>query len=422
MTSTAQLVRKQIAEILKSKQFNDWFSNVKQTKEGHVVFNNSYLFRENIKTTKNENYLALPFDPPKGSLNEGELCVVNGISINTDFQYFVKGSSNLGKEVLLDKAIGEFVKRFGRVGLVLIGTIVDDVVLSEPVEDSGIDELVLDPSQKDDLRIEGKRIIVKELFDDETLWLKLQEETNPLSESLAAPMAKALNNLREIAYVRLKIPTDTSEVKQTMLDEIIKAFESAIKDYKSSLAKWKGDPGGNPEEFNNVLRIAYNFSGDAMDLLRLIVQMSDLKPIVMFSTIYPQFSLSNAFRELPWPRTEKKGSLKLYDKTVKGARNRAFHRLFPFSKAIDVDVAGLSFKAKKLRLFPEYGAQKSNTLDYEDRELVEIMTQFTRTTEHTVAPVFWQKNLAVMENTVELLKQLKAALVSILSDQKVSKS
>jgi hypothetical protein len=420
MKSTAQLVREQVAEILKSKQFNNWFSNLKPTKEGHVVFNNSYLFRENIKTTKSENYLAVQFDPQKGSMDVEGLYVVDGISINTDFQYFVKGSSNVGKEILLDNAIRKFVRKFGKVGFVLIGTIVDDVVLRASVGESGIDELILDPTQKDDVRIDATKIVIKELFDDETLWLKLQEKVNPLSESLAAPIAKALNNLRETAYVRLKIPADVSEVSRTMLDEIVEAFESAITEYKSSLDKCKGYSGTNPEEFNNVLRIAYNFAGDAMDLLRLIVQISDLKPVVLYSTIHTQLSLSNAFKELPWPRTEKKGSLKLYDKTVKGARNRAFHRLFPFSKAIDVDVSGLSFRAKKLRLFPEYGAHKSNTLDYEDRELVEIMTQFTRTTEHTVTPVFWQKNLAVMENTVALLKQLKTALISILSDQKAA--
>ena len=422
MKSIGQLVREQIAEILNSKQFKDWLSNVKPAKEGHIAFNNSYLFRENIKTTKSKNYLALPFDPSKGSLNEGELCVINGVNINTDFQYFVKGSLDEGKKIPLEKAIGEFARRFGKVGFVLIGGIVDDVVLSEPVGDSGIDDLILDSTGKEDVRVDAGKIIIKVLFDDETLWLKLQKKIDPLPESLAAPIAKALNNLRETAYVRLKIPTDVSEVKHTMLDEIVKAFERAITDYKSALAKCKGDSGTSAEEFNSVLRIAYNFASDAMDLLRLIVQISDLKPLVLFSTIHSQLLLSNAFRDLPWPRTEKKGSLKLYDKTVKGARNRAFHRLFPFSKAIDVDVAGLSFKAKKLRLFPEHGAHKSNTLDYEDRELIEIMTQFTRTTEHTVTPIFWQKNLAVMEKTVELLKQLKIALVSILSDQNASKS
>jgi len=422
MKSIAKSVRGQMAEILRSKEFKDWFSSVKPTKEGHIVFNNSYLFRENIKTTKNQWYLSLPFDPSKGSMSEAELCVVKGISINTDFQYFAKNSFSAEEEIPLDKAIGEFLKRFGKVGFVLIGTIVDDVKLTVPLENGGIDELVLDPTQKEEVHVNTRRITIKELFDDETLWLKLQDKAKSLPDSLAAPIAKALNNLRELAYVRLSIPNDVSEVKYTMLDEIVEAFEGAIADYKSSLAKCKGDSGTSVDEFNNLLRVAYNFAGDAMDLLRLIVQISDLKPLVLFSTIHNQLLLSNAFKELPWPRTEKKGSLKLYDKTVKGARNRAFHRLFPFSKAIDVDVAGLSFKAKKLRLFPEYGAHKSNTLDYEDRELIEIMTQFTRTTEHTVTPIFWQKNLAVMEKTVELMKHLKTALVSILSDQNASKS
>jgi hypothetical protein len=422
MYQTEELTKAQVAPILKSKQFWDWLTNVKPTKEGCIVLNNSYLFRENIKTTKSESYLAIPLDVKKGSPEFGDAVVVTGIKIKTDFQYFPKAHSGISKEVSLGDAISDHVKRFGKVGFVLIGEILDDVSLREPIDEAGIEELILDPTEKQIVKVDSGKIVIRELLDDETLWLELEKEISPLPEELATPIAKALNNLREQAYVRLKIPSDSEDVNRTLIDDIVTSFDGAIEEYKTSLNECNGDYRADPDEFNNILRIAYNFAGDAMDLLRLILQLSDLKPIVLFSTVNNQLVLSNSFRELPWPRSEKKGSLKLYDKTVKGARNRAFHRLFPFSKAIDVDVAGLSFKAKKLRLFPEYGTHKMNALDYEDRELVEIMTQFTRTTEHTVTPIFWQKNLAVMENTVALLKQLKTALVSILSDQNTIKS
>ena len=64
-----------------------------------------------------------------------------------------------------------------------------------------------------------------------------------------------------------------------------------------------------------------------------------------------------------------------------------------------------------LRLFPEYAARNSEeTLDYEDRALVELLTDFTRVSERSVSPQFWRRNIAVMEATIELLSRTSSAL------------
>ena len=73
----------------------------------------------------------------------------------------------------------------------------------------------------------------------------------------------------------------------------------------------------------------------------------------------------------------------------------------------------LNSKARKLgritlRLFPEYAARGSEEpLDYEDRALVELLTDFTRVSEKSVSPQFWQRNIAVMDATIQLLSRTK---------------
>lgn len=424
MLKSEKLIRLQVERILNSPQFVQWKAdNVK--KAGHIILNNSFFFRQGVKSNKSEQYLGFVSTSGADDLTTSRLQVISGVTINKDFQFFPEKNSQI-RSITLDKATtSDLIKNFGRVGFVFIGNVFDDVSFSEPIDEADFRNLILEPKQSDLIRIKNQDIVIRELIDEDSLWHELENRYShnakgkySLPESLANPLSTALKNLRVNAYARLKIPENTREVKSTMVDSIIRAFEEAAKGYQVSLDKCKGDHRTDPNEFNNVLRIAYNFTSDAMEMLKIIVHMSDIKPIILFTTIHSQFELSNALKELPWPRSEKKGSLQLYESTVKGARNHAFHRLFPFSKAIDVDVSGLAFRAKRLRLFPEFTNKKNNTLDYEDRDLVELLTQFSRTSEHTVTPVFWKKNLVVIERTIDLLKQFKAALIAILSDQK----
>lgn len=425
MSATSKLIMEQVSQIIDSEIFKKWIDAVKPPKPGYIVFNNSFFFRETQKTTKASGYLSVRVEPAKDGVKFGGLFVLEGFSINLDFQYIPDGTGKIDKVLTLEQSLTALLEKFGKVAFVFIGNIKDDVSVAVEINESGVKKLVLSPQQKDLVSFNDGDLSIRELLDDEPLWTELQtcykpdgKTVIPPPDVLAASLSKALTKLRETAYVRLTLPDEAKKETRTMLDDITSAFDDANKAYKNSLGKCGGDYKKDQQEFNNVLRLAYNFTTDAVDFLKLIAQLSDLKPPILYATVGAQFNLSNSFRELPWPRSEQKGSLKLYDATIKGARNRAFHRLFPFSKAINVDVSSLSFKATKLLLFPEFTSRKGNQLDYEDRELVEIMTQFSRTTEHTVTPVFWQKNLAVMENTVALLKQLKTALFAILSDQK----
>jgi hypothetical protein len=106
-----------------------------------------------------------------------------------------------------------------------------------------------------------------------------------------------------------------------------------------------------------------------------------------------------------------KPSLDAYQQTVNNARNKAFHRLLPVDNTLRVELEGTELGRITLRLFPEYMARNAEeTIDYEDRALVELLTDFTRVSEKSVSPQFWQKNIAVMEGTIELLSRTSSAL------------
>lgn len=124
------------------------------------------------------------------------------------------------------------------------------------------------------------------------------------------------------------------------------------------LEKWNSGS-YEPQEYTNILRIAYNFAGEAVTILRLLVSVRDLKPILFWMTVKEQIELAEAFRNLPWARTSKKPSLGGYRNLIGGARNRTFHHLLPFEQTIQVQLDGVPITAKHLRLFPDHSSARN---------------------------------------------------------------
>jgi hypothetical protein len=134
----------------------------------------------------------------------------------------------------------------------------------------------------------------------------------------------------------------------------------------------------------------------------LIVSICDLKPIVLWGTIAEHFTLSEAFRTLPWTRSRNKPSMKNYFSTVADARNSAFHHLFPFRKSLDVILPEKALRDVSLRFFSEHSRRKENRLDYQDKQLADVLLEFTRARDRRAPAQFWYKNLEVMDATIQL--------------------
>lgn len=413
-------MRSELKQLTAGEHFRAWTDAGVPARSGHAFINNSFLFRESTRSAKSRLYLA--FEVKSGVINTDDpLVAVRTARQNVDFQFVQTGSSTTSVVQPLEESVKHLVSTFGRVGFVLIGQLHDDLKFEQAIESDGrFKKLELDPQCKEPVQLAGDAIRLRDLVDEEVLWEELRTlAPDDADEELAGALASSLAELRESAYARLTLPSGHEAEGETLLDGILDAFQRATVDYQASLELCQGDSRRNPDAFTNLLRIAYNFTSDAIDLVKFIVDMSDLKPLILFLTINAQLKLALGLQSLPTRRMERKPSLKLYQETVASARSSAFHRLFPFSKAIEVDVTGLTFQARRLRLFPEYQARSKNSVDYEDRALVEAMTKFARSAEYSLAPVFWAQNLHVMEATTDLIRNLRDGLAAVHADVQI---
>ena len=96
--------------------------------------------------------------------------------------------------------------------------------------------------------------------------------------------------------------------------------------------------------------------------------------------------------------------------TISDARNSAFHNLFPFRKSLQLILPQSALQNAELRIFSEHGKKKDNKLSFQDRELIDLLTEFTRARERRVTSRFWQHNLGVMDATIALFSATNSFL------------
>lgn len=297
----------------------------------------------------------------------------------------------------------------------LIGTIDEgpaaEVTLARPVA-----ALRYDPEAQNRVSLTDGALVISTLDDAEATWqeavtlLEAEGHEQHIAE-LAPKFAEAITELREQAPRRITpVATESSE-GDSLLGQIEATVWDQVAEYRQALGQ-AGSDLADTDARNTVLRISYNFASDAVDLLRLFVSVCDLKPLVLWSTVADHYEAAQAFDRLPFGlETRKKPSLKTYRDIVAGARNRAFHDFFAFDRPFEVDLAGVPLHARRLLLFRAHGSgQRSDAFDYEDRELVEVLQQFTRAPERSVSAEFWHRNLEVLEATAALTTSMRQAL------------
>jgi len=409
------LVESELEQLYELDIFKTWFSAESIQKGDLLLINNSFVFRDKIKTTKNVKYLTLTMK--EGTLDSAELHVSSGVNINSDFRTLKHNAKNLPSLIPFEEAVHNELAALGKLVLVLIGQIDRSLGFSEPINHSMFNQLCLVPSASSLVSLDRNSIVINRIVDEELLWRELAKLARAngviadnLPDNLAKPLIDALENLKKNSYIALKLPETPTEAGDTLLDSIIAALKGNVEEYQISLKKCGDDLSLDPQEYKNILRIAYNFAGEAITLIRLIVSICDLKPLLFWMTLKEQILLTEAFRSLPWKRMNTKPSLDEYFRTISGARNSAFHHLFPFDRAIEVQLDGVSIAAKRLRLFSEYTSKSKNLFEYEDQQLIELLTEFTRSEEIYVSPEFWQRNLNVMVTTIDLLSSVYASL------------
>jgi hypothetical protein len=395
--------------------FTKWISQQSLSSDGYVAINNSFVFRD-VKTVKSSQYLALPITE-KGQLSKLPV-IATGQKFNLDFKYFKSAALSIHD---LSVEIEQEIRHLGHLVFILIGYIEDRIILSESLGHSAFDFVAWDPSLDEAVRVDKNRIILSDPYNEEEAWQRVldiyKSSGDEVPDGLREAFGIALDKLQEQALAELHIPSIGKPPKEGVTDAIIKVLNEQRDQYSMALQHFEESNYTNSTSLNEVLRISYNFASDATNYLRLIVSICDLKPIILWGAIAEHYELSEAFRHLPWTRSRSKPSLKNYISTIADARNSTFHNLFPFRKTLAVHLPEEALQGAELRIFSEFTKKRENILTYRDKELVDVLTEFTRARERRVSPRFWIQNLKLMDATIALFSRTSQFLKILLSSK-----
>lgn len=416
MDKLVRFTRESIARIEKHPQFIDWVSKSRLRESDIVVINNSFVFRD-VSTHKSQFYLALEYE--KDGQFKDRIFVASGLGrINKDFKIFQAQHPNPPKLVDLSDAISSHLSEIGHIVFALIGKVDSDLVVEEEFRQALFTTIVWNPSQNELLTVDNKTLYVRDTSNEDELWSELVTLMERLNLDIHAKMktefGSVLDKLQSKAVARLILPSPGEEISGGVTDAIVQLLKEQRDSYAKALEECGGHDLSSSALFNEVLRISYNFAGDALDYLRLIVSICDLKPIVLWLTIGEHYCLSEEFRQLPWARSKHKPSLKNYIDTVSDVRNRRFHDAFPFQKALRLSLPPSAVQNPELQFFSEHAPRGNlNVFTFRDKPLVDILLKFTRARQRPVSSSFWDKNISVMDSIIDLFEATNQSLKHI---------
>jgi len=403
-----------IEEISKSQGFVSAITSEKVRDGDFLQINNSYIIRKPVKTNKNNQVLTVRIIG--GKPDYSGIYVSTTTNFNKDFKKIDSSQTGITMEGI-DLAIAREVNNLGRLLFFLIGEILECVHYVD-IQNRLISKLKFDPLANSPSLIEEngeKCIVVDQLIDPENAWNIVIEELSKLQDvdldALEKTYGESYLKLQNDSKIIMNFPKPGSaRYSNSFLKKLLESITEQRKKYKFALDKCLATQDPENVYLQDIMRISYVFADDAMRLYQLLVSLADLKPIVMWITLMPHYDLAESIRNLPWTKSDTKAPTENYVDKINGARNHAFHNLFFFDKTIEADISGIQINAKKLTILPPHSVKNSVPLDYEDRELIEILKGFTRATETVVSLDFWEKNLIVMESFENLLESTENAL------------
>ena len=417
ITSIEEIIVDNIRNLTKTKAFSDWFNSQHISDGDLILLNNSFIYRKPlIKTTKNSQYIGLRTKNKK--LDYSNISVARPSDFDAAFKVFNSKDKSLPPIEPLNQVMNREISHLGQLVFFLIGELVE-ISSSVEIQNKTIHELKYDPLATKQGIFESngvKTLVVNQLSDPEIAWNSDKSNIEKMIgndiSSFEKAFAVAYGKLQNEARLDMHLPNPASV--RTNNSFIARLHQSVVEQrrlYQLALDKCISGNDENDINLREVMRIAYNFADDAIKLLQLFVSITDLKAVLLWSTIKAHYDVSEAFQNLPWSKSEKKPSPGFYVEIVKGARNRAFHNLLFFDRTIEADLNGIQVNAKRLTLLPPYSQRNSTiSLDYEDREMVEILKELSRAPETIVSLDFWIKNSIVMEKFEKLLESTEDAL------------
>lgn len=414
-----------------STGFRTWLSKESFADDDLIILNNSFIEREWLPSKKkNPQYLCFEYGE-LGRLTSSTLRVCRPGNFNVAFKRYSGRSTNLPVAIPLVTAVEDNLAGVGSLVFLLIGHLDDTVASEVELRDGPLSTLRFVPTNKELLVVGEDAIEVNSLHDPEAIWSALGDElrkvghgADQISSGFGDKFMAGLKQLRGEMHSVVKLPRGMiARGGDSLIRRMVTSLEGEVTKYDAALQKCGGDPARDPQAFADVLRIAYNFASDCDKLIGLIVSICDVKPLLLWATIAQHSRLAQSIQELPWA-TGSKASLKQYKDMVGGARNHAFHDLIRLDRSVHVEVSSVTLKARRLRLFAPYTSSRSaagNTLEYEDQELIDILTRFTHAPETVISAEFWRKNSNVMHGLRDLVAAIEDGLVLLHNERVRSK-
>ena len=419
MEKVCEMILEQISGVVSSQQFTSLLKKHESSlRDGDLVLiNNSFVYRKKlVKTKKSNKFLCLKTSNGKVLADIDHVFIAQPEDFDSDFKIFDSRSSNIPRHTPLPDALPDETARLGHLVFVLIGRL-EDIACSVPLNNGYAKDVVFNPSAEPGVTEQnGRRIIVNQIIDPEKAWADVSSsitgDTECNSEALQTAFFVAFEKLRQEARLRLTLPEPgLAPSNDTLIAKIRESIEGHIQAYENALQKCYDSELNNEDYLREVMRIAYNFADDSLKILRLLVSVADIKPIVLWCTLKEHFELAVSLRDLPRMKGQEKPSLENYMEMISNSRNRTFHSLLPFDRTIEANLEDINIRARRLTLFPPYGQRKNFVhFDYEDREIIEVLSEFTRPKESVVSLDFWKKNTQVMHSLKKLLESTERAL------------
>lgn len=237
-------IRAGIHRLISHTAFVTWLRGESRTPGDLIQLNNSFLFRDGVKTTKNTLYVFLPIGEAGSPMLEPQ--VGEGQSLNNDFRVAPTRSNAFPRTVPIKAALTTQLDALGCLVLVLAGSVADDVVFTEPVRHRLLREIVLDPTAPERVSVDDGVVRVRDTDDPDSIWVSIQESLNiqneEEAESLKSSVGQALDKLDESSYARLLLPGGGRSGEDSVLAHVVSALKDQRAAYASALDRCHGDP------------------------------------------------------------------------------------------------------------------------------------------------------------------------------------
>lgn len=384
----------------------------------HLVINSSFLYRDkqSVKTIQSPRRLVARLAATGKRVRSDDLSIVDDVTIRGHYKPLFQQDTSAF--IPLASAVGQELASVGDLLFILIGTVKGLRPCTQAVKGTGVKELRLVPaySGADIQLIEPGIYGIRRVLPLEELLGRVSQDLDQhggMSPEDRRALAEAYDAMLDAAVTDVTVPTGkVLSPADTILGHIVAALRNQTSEYKAAVKALHNEP-DDKSVFNEVLRIAYNFSTDVLPLLSLFRSICDLKPLIFWSSIKEQWALYRAFASLPWAALGRKESLEEYQSIVSQARSYAFHHVLPFDSTVEVDLTSLDVRAQTIRLFVPFGQKQGRGVHLKDQKLADVLAEFSRAKQRPVSTVFWNANLNVMQEACHLAQQVLETLVLV---------